>query len=58
MKVHKAVTEQAQSWRPEVEMSEALLIVVLAVMALVLLDVASVWFGADSRPSIGDDHQR
>ena len=39
-------------------MTATLLIVALVVAALVVFDVAAVWFGEDSRPSIGDDHQR
>ncbi len=39
-------------------MTEPLLIVLLFVAALVVFDIAAVWFGEDSRPTIGDDHQR
>ena len=39
-------------------MGEALLVVLLVVAALGVLDVFALRYGADSRPSIGDDHRR
>lgn len=37
---------------------DALLALVVAVVALVGLDLAAVRWGTDSRPGMGDDHQR
>ena len=37
---------------------DAVLALVVAVVALVGLDLAAVRWGTDSRPGMGDDHQR
>ncbi len=37
---------------------DAFTTLIAIVIALVGLDVAALWFGADSRDSIGDDHAR
>ena len=37
---------------------EAFLAIVVGVLALVALDVASLHWGADSRPNHADDHRR
>ena len=37
---------------------DALATLIGIVIALVGLDIAALWFGADSRDSIGDDHAR
>ena len=37
---------------------EALLALVVAIIALIGLDLAAVLWGADSRPGMVDDHQR
>jgi hypothetical protein len=37
---------------------EALLALVVAIIALIGLDLAAVRWGADSRPGMVDDHQR
>ncbi len=37
---------------------EAFFVIVAAVAALVVFDLAALRWGVDSRPTIGDDHQR
>jgi hypothetical protein len=37
---------------------EAFLAIVAGVLVLVALDVASLRWGADSRPNLADDHRR
>jgi hypothetical protein len=37
---------------------DALAALVLIVTALLVLDLGAVGWGADSRPSVGDDHTR
>ena len=37
---------------------EAFLALVVAIIALIGLDLAAVRWGADSRPGMADDHQR
>jgi hypothetical protein len=37
---------------------EALAALFSGIGLLVVLDVLAIWFGADSRDSIGDDHRR
>ena len=37
---------------------DALSTLIIAIVALMTLDIAAVCWGADSRPSMADDHQR
>jgi hypothetical protein len=37
---------------------DALSALIIAIVALISLDLAAVRWGVDSRPSIADDHQR
>ena len=37
---------------------EALVILIIALASALLVDLAAINFGTDSRPSIGDDHRR
>lgn len=37
---------------------EALVVVIIPIVALFVLDVASLRYGADSRPTLTDDHAR
>ncbi len=37
---------------------EAILVVITIIAALIAFDVAALRWGADTRPSIGDDHRR
>ncbi len=37
---------------------EDIVIILAFAMALLLLDVTSLRWGVDSRPSVGDDHRR